>query len=369
VEEQTAARPTRVSWWGARARPCTELLGNYLADVIALRTGRKPLRPLITNFYVTKRCNLRCRYCYPPGDEPEVDTPTALALLEKIRPGHPALNLTGGEPLLRADLPVLLQRAHELRFCPLLLSTNGLLIRGILDHLSRVDHLILSLDTLDERKGDAIMGVAGATREIVANTRLCARLAREKGYRLSLHTVITPEGVDDIPELVEFCASLGITLSVSPEHGRYDPHPALPGSPAYAAGVEQLIALKRQGRPVACSFGYLEAIRTFPPHVCYPYVSPRVEPDGRVYFPCQRMKQRYVHLQDYDTLTHLMRAEADPTETGAACQRRCYLACYLEVDQYLNHPWALLAENAMRRWVFTGARRAARATSAGRVAP
>jgi sulfatase maturation enzyme AslB (radical SAM superfamily) len=50
--------------------PYVELATNFAIDLWCVRTGSRRFRPLMTNFYVTKGCNLRCRYCYPPGDEP-----------------------------------------------------------------------------------------------------------------------------------------------------------------------------------------------------------------------------------------------------------------------------------------------------------
>ena len=128
-------------------KPYREFLANYLRDVFCMWTNWRRFRPLVTNFYITKQCNLRCRYCYPPGDEPEVDTAEALGLLRKIRIHNPLLNFTGGEPLLHPGLPALLHEAKKLQFHPLMLSTNGLLIENILDDLHYVDHLVISLDS------------------------------------------------------------------------------------------------------------------------------------------------------------------------------------------------------------------------------
>jgi MoaA/NifB/PqqE/SkfB family radical SAM enzyme len=319
-------------------------------------TKRRNFRPLVTNFYITKECNLRCRYCYPPGDEISVDTAVALELLEKIRPHNPVLNFTGGEPLLHPDLPVLLRKARDLNFHPLMLSTNGILIERILDHLHLVDHLVISLDSVSEVPNDLLAGVPGATREIISKIEMCAALAPEMGYRLGIHAAITPETLDGLDELVDFCESLDITLSVSPENGAILPNEDLVGSGRYAAAIDRLMELKRQGKPIASSLGYLKKLRNFGGHTCYPFLSPRVEPDGRVYFPCQRLKHRHVYLQDYESLYRLMQLEGDWGQNEPECRHRCYLGCYLEVDEYLHHPHHLAGEPAMRRWILGAGR-------------
>lgn len=335
----------------AQKKSYTELIWNYLINLFCLRFHIPRFRPLITNFYVTKRCNLRCRYCYPPGEEPELDTSTALALLKKIRPHNPVINFTGGEPLLRKDLLLLIQKARDLRFYPIILSTNGLLIERIIDHLHLVDHLILSLDSLSEEINDLLLGVNGVTKDIKKNIARCAFLAAEKGFHLSLHSVISPETIRGMEDLVAFCESIDITLSISPEHGRFDPHPGLKNNGDYTDLIDRTIKMKEEGRPIACSSGYLQTIRDFTAHKCYPFVSPRVEPDGRVYFPCQRIKNRYVYLQDYESLYKLMQKEAKQY-FFEECSERCFLACYVDVEQYIRNPSSLMREFPVSHWVF-----------------
>jgi MoaA/NifB/PqqE/SkfB family radical SAM enzyme len=328
-----------------------ELFLNYIINLLCLRLHISRFRPLVTNFYLTKRCNLKCRYCYPPGDEPELDTTTTLALLEKIRPHNPVINFTGGEPLLHKDLPLFLQKAKHLGFYPIILSTNGLLIDRIINYLHLVDHLIFSLDSLSTEINDFLSGINGVTEKIKDNIIRCAFLASEKDFHLSLHAVIAPETINGMEDLLDFCESLKITLSVSPEHERFTPHSGLKNNDEYRDLINKMIKMKKEGRPIACSFGYLQTIRDFTAHKCYPFLSPRVEPDGRIYFPCQRMKNRHVYLQDYESLYKLMQREAKQSFLEE-CSKRCFLACYVDVEQYIKNPLSLMREYPIRNWVF-----------------
>jgi MoaA/NifB/PqqE/SkfB family radical SAM enzyme len=346
-----AVRTSRSNDLHKRARAYSELLRNYFIDLVCIRMRLRYYRPLVTNLYVTKKCNLRCRYCYPPGPEPNLDTAALLTLLGKIRPHNPIINFTGGEPTLHPDLPVLLKKAKELRFYPILLSTNGILVDQITEHLNLIDHLIISLDSLDEKTNDAIMGTSGSTQKIIRNVRQLASLCRQAKVHLSIHSVLAPETIGGIEDIIDFCETQNISLSVSPEHGRFYPHEVLPHYEQYKGLIEQLIELKRRGKPIACSYGYLRTIREFSEHHCYPFISPRVEPDGGVYFPCQRIRDRYIYLQDYENLFKLMQQEAswiaDPD-----CPHRCFLACYVDVQQYIDHPLSLLKEVLMSQWIF-----------------
>jgi MoaA/NifB/PqqE/SkfB family radical SAM enzyme len=196
-----------------------------------------------------------------------------------------------------------------------------------------------------------ICGVKGSTREVIKNIKRCAALSRGNGLQLSVHSVITPETIDGIEEIICFCEDLGIAFTLSPEHGRFCPSEALFENNRYVELINRLINLKRRGKPITSSFSYLRTIRNFSDHQCYPFVSPRVQPDGKVYFPCEAKKERHVYLQDFKSLYRLMQQEGELT-MGPECTRRCFLACFLEVEAYIRRPLAIFEEKHMRQWVF-----------------
>ncbi|PYP99140.1 MAG: cyclic pyranopterin phosphate synthase MoaA, partial [Gemmatimonadetes bacterium] len=85
---------------------------------------------------VTDRCNLRCRYCMPEDDYVWLPRTSILTFEEIARlssvfasQGVRKVRLTGGEPLLRHDLPTLVgMLARDARIEDLSLTTNGLLL-------------------------------------------------------------------------------------------------------------------------------------------------------------------------------------------------------------------------------------------------
>jgi cyclic pyranopterin phosphate synthase len=124
----------------------------------------RPLRTL--RLSVTDRCNLRCAYCMPEEHYawlPREDLLTVdeLARLAGVfvRAGVVKVRITGGEPLLRPDLPALvasLSRRPGLE--ELALTTNGVLLgdraRELFD--AGLRSLTVSLDTLDPARFAAI---------------------------------------------------------------------------------------------------------------------------------------------------------------------------------------------------------------------
>jgi cyclic pyranopterin phosphate synthase len=107
---------------------------------------------------VTDRCNLRCQYCMPEQDYVWLPREDILHFEEIDRLvdvfldlGVRKVRLTGGEPLLRKDLPVLIERlADKGRIEDLAMTTNAVLLAPMAAELKRagLHRLTVSLDTL-----------------------------------------------------------------------------------------------------------------------------------------------------------------------------------------------------------------------------
>jgi cyclic pyranopterin phosphate synthase len=123
--------------------------------VSVLDTYQRPLRNL--RISVTDRCNLRCRYCMPEAEYvwlPRRD----LLTFEEISTlvdvfmdlGVDKVRVTGGEPLLRRDLPSLVEMLSAKPLRDLAMTTNGVLLAGHVDALKKagLNRITVSLDTL-----------------------------------------------------------------------------------------------------------------------------------------------------------------------------------------------------------------------------
>src|SRR5579863_5654429 len=84
---------------------------------------------------VTDRCNLRCVYCMPEHGMTFQPRHALLTFDEMVRVarvarelGVTAIRLTGGEPLVRNNLPTLVRRLSSLGFDDLALTTNAMLL-------------------------------------------------------------------------------------------------------------------------------------------------------------------------------------------------------------------------------------------------
>ncbi len=131
------------------------MAGNHNPRTVYDTLGR-PLRSL--RISVTDRCNLRCRYCMPREEYvwlPREDLLTFEEIAELAdvfaELGTDKLRLTGGEPLLRHDLPKLVEMlARNPRVRELALTTNGVLLEenAVALRAAGLQRLNVSLDTL-----------------------------------------------------------------------------------------------------------------------------------------------------------------------------------------------------------------------------
>jgi cyclic pyranopterin phosphate synthase len=120
----------------------------------------RPLRDL--RISVTDRCNFRCVYCMPKEvfgsdyhflDRKEVLTFEEITRLARIFVPHGVqkIRLTGGEPLVRKDLPILVKMLAEIPGLDLTLTTNGSLLERQAQALkdAGLKRVSVSLDSLD----------------------------------------------------------------------------------------------------------------------------------------------------------------------------------------------------------------------------
>jgi GTP 3',8-cyclase len=174
-----------------------------------LDTFGRTLRSLRVS--VTDRCNLRCRYCMPLEDYTWLSGDRLLSAEEMARlvevftaVGARRVRLTGGEPLLRHELPEIVRRlAANPAIEDLALTTNGVLLAAQAQTLREagLGRVTVSLDTLRADRFAVI-----TRRDELARVLEGIEAAGRAGFApLKLDAVIM-RGVndDELPDLVEF---------------------------------------------------------------------------------------------------------------------------------------------------------------------
>ncbi len=167
---------------------------------------------------VTDRCDLRCSYCMPKGFR-GFQVPEHWLTFDEIervigafgRLGVSRIRLTGGEPLVRKDLPALAARLAALPgILDLSLSTNAtrLARQAVALREAGIARINVSLDTLRAQRFAAITG--GKLDKVMAGIMA----GKASGFRPVKINMVVMAGVndDEVEDMVEFCIEHDFTL-------------------------------------------------------------------------------------------------------------------------------------------------------------
>jgi pyrroloquinoline quinone biosynthesis protein E len=164
---------------------------------------------------LTHRCPCDCRHCLllrQPRDELSA-TEFADLFAQLSAEGVFNVGLTGGEPLLRDDLPAILEAAHEHRFI-LSILTTGILVgsaEAALFQRCRVRSAELSLLGAGAATHDDIMRFPGA----FARTVQAAKRLRDAGIVVTLKATVMRPNRSELPAMAELARRLGVRFAAN----------------------------------------------------------------------------------------------------------------------------------------------------------
>lgn len=335
-------------------------LWNLIVTSLLKSTDVRSLFPL---YHITPFCNLRCRYCEgfpelglgreeawiggPPGDQDsyQLDTRGAKQLLRLLRREFDCLFLTGGEPLLRADLEEIVEYAREIGFLRISINTNGSLLHQHEAILNSVSHLVLSLDSLDPQEYGHTIGMGRATAErILANLERAHALEEECGFRLIVHAVILPGRIHAARRILDYCTDRGIYICLSPMHENYAVSIPPAARDEYDALLQTIIRRKRAGASISGSLAFYENARTLEPYVCLPMLIPRILPRGELLYPCRPRGQIVGSILELGSWAAAVRAARKRFGPPKRCLASCRIRCYIEPSLLMSRPTRLLRE-------------------------
>ncbi len=154
---------------------------------------------------VTRRCNLKCVHCYAHAKDEafpdELTTEEGKAVLDDLaRFGAPVILFSGGEPLVRPDLPELASYAVG-KGMRAVISTNGTLITpSVAQELKSIglSYVGVSLDGLEE-VNDHFRGVKGSFAKALRGIEACQAAGIKVGLRFTMNRLNAPE----IPRILD----------------------------------------------------------------------------------------------------------------------------------------------------------------------
>lgn len=161
---------------------------------------------------LTYRCPLQCPYCSNPLDfaqtQQELSTDEWVRVLRQGREmGAAQLGFSGGEPLVRQDLPELIAEARQLGYYSNLI-TSGLGLTEAKVNAFRdagLDHIQVSFQASDPELNNAVAGSRKAFEQKLA----MARAVKEAGYPMVLNFVIHRHNIHQMNDIISLCERLG----------------------------------------------------------------------------------------------------------------------------------------------------------------
>ncbi|AEH07501.1 GTP 3',8-cyclase MoaA [Methanothermococcus okinawensis] len=166
---------------------------------------------------ITPKCNLKCFYCHREGHDSEninLMTPSELGKIVKtsLKFGIKKVKISGGEPLLRNDLPQIIESISDDNLKDISLTTNGIFLEECAQKLkdAGLNRVNVSIDTLNPEKYKKIT--------------YCGDLEKVKrGVKEAINVGLTPlkinylalsNTVEDLDDLMNYCRELGAILQI-----------------------------------------------------------------------------------------------------------------------------------------------------------
>lgn len=189
--------------------------------VQVLDSRKRPLRDI--RISVTDKCNFRCQYCMPAEifgpDYPFLPQHKLLTFEEITRLariftslGVGKIRITGGEPLMRRDLPALIRMLRQVDGVQdIAMTTNGSLLAKHAKALKAagLDRVTVSLDSLDDERFGKINGRGYKVADVLAGIEAAA----QAGLGVKINMVVQREvNVDDILPMARYFRKQGHIL-------------------------------------------------------------------------------------------------------------------------------------------------------------
>ena len=181
------------------------------------RLGRE-LRDL--RISITDRCNFRCAFCMPEGQDYEFFRREEILSFEEITKfvkaiiplGIKKVRLTGGEPLLRRDLERLIKMLSELPMEDLSLTTNGFLLKEKAKALKHagLKRITVSLPSLRDEVFSKLVGREVKVSHILEGIEEALRV----GLKLVKVNVCVVRGLnhEEIVDIAKFFKGMGVVV-------------------------------------------------------------------------------------------------------------------------------------------------------------
>ncbi len=182
-----------------------------------MNTADKTPELSIIAWEITRRCMMDCSHCRagekPATAEQELSTRECLQLIDQmVSFTSPVVMITGGEPMLRDDLPEIVHYLSAQGFGTTL-SPCGPLIHGTALPVLKeagLGYISFSIDAIDPAAHDAFRRYPGAFAAVLKGIEA----AKKAGLDFAILTTVTRHNAADLPRIIRFAGELGAAFFI-----------------------------------------------------------------------------------------------------------------------------------------------------------
>ncbi|MFQ6126168.1 MAG: radical SAM/SPASM domain-containing protein [Candidatus Heimdallarchaeota archaeon] len=243
--------------------------------------------PLFLYLKVTTKCNARCWFCNA-YNRPAINELSRDELFDVIDQatvlGCTVLCATGGEPLVRKDLPKIFEYAQS-KDMWIQLYTNGYYLQKRIPEIGRfTDSLLVSLDFPDKRH-DKLRGLKGSFDRAIEGIKA----SKEYVSLTMINCVINQTNLADLEKMVLLAQSLDVSITFGPlqEHYYLPDAVRIKDPDILSTKIDRLIEMKKEGYPILDSIKFLEFIKEPVRFSCYTNrIMLPIDWEGKIEYMC-----------------------------------------------------------------------------------
>jgi len=311
--------------------------------------------PIWAHFFITRRCNLNCKYCFQKDNKKnESDTLEAKKIIDKLYSlGTRILSFLGGEPTIRKDFIELVEYANKKGMISFLTTNGTLLNEEYIERIGRsgLDILTLSVDSV------ADFGYSG--KNYARSKKVLDNLVRARGkygFLLIVNMVLSNRNVNQVIDTLKFFDKLGIPISlVFIQEDTFTNQPMDEGlffrseeeKNKLFKVLEEIKILKKQSKNIYVSTQYLNDIKKFVnkeirwdcPAGKYTFA---VDTEGE-FMLCSVLPKEDINIFQIDK-NYYKKFAVKRKETLDICTKKCLSNCYHATMVIIKNPLTPIKE-------------------------
>lgn len=191
--------------------------------------NKKPSRgPLLLCMDITFRCNFKCGYCsvdkMVDNNRQELTTEECIKMVREAgKSGVLILSISGGEPLLRPDLPIIIREAKRAGL-NVNINTNASLLKRKAQELidSGIDTITISVESHEPEVHNEIRDYKNSFQLILESMEELRKLRKKSKPRIMVRAVITKRNYKILDEFIEYWKKYADGIILQPIHDGYD---------------------------------------------------------------------------------------------------------------------------------------------------